>query len=147
MLAWEAAGVIRDAVGTGPQEATIGLYMTPGGDLVMGPTFVGPVPAPGEAANMGPNFGASSLLNDAPGQLVGLIHNHPSDNPNPSSGDNQFDSLLRSFGESLVSGDLVQYIATTPLITTPSGSFEGDRLHAHTDAGSAAVREGDGCFV
>lgn len=144
-LALEAADMLRANLTNASQEIALGLYQTSSGELVIGQLHFGSADVTSDP-NMG-DLSPADLVNNAPGQLVGIMHNHPSDNPALSFGDRSFAILLRGFGEDLVSGNLVQYIATTPDRVTPNGVVECELLTAHTGTTgqNSSTVGADGC--
>ena len=142
-----AADRIVDEVGSNNQEAYIGIFLTPDGNLVQGEIHTGPIFQRGEIANMGQNFGTADLMNGAPGELVGVIHNHPSYNSAPSTGDEAFVNQLFMYYGDQVSNNLVQFIAVVTFSSVQAGSSSFGpvtRVTAHTEGGSADVT-GNSC--
>ncbi|WP_084396426.1 hypothetical protein [Henriciella aquimarina] len=141
-LAWEAYSDIADAVGNNNQEGLVPLYQSPSGELVAGDMIMGQVAPAGEIPSVPVTPGMLTI--GAPGELVGLVHNHPSGVPLPSTGDASWFAAAESIYFQGIDNNLVLFVGANVATGTPDGPTTTPHLTANTADGSSSEINEDG---
>lgn len=142
-LAWDAYEQISNIVGENNQEGLMPIYQTHEGNLITGDMILGAI-APDDVAPS-VNVTPGMLTINAPGELVGLVHNHPhSDQTALSPADENWfgiadhiafqnidDNLVLYVGADVVSGSASEGWTETPTITAHTQDSSGNQSSAN----------------
>jgi len=100
--------------------------------------ILGAVAAPGAEALITGLMPGTFAVN-APGELVALVHNHPSSNPDLSDSDQNWFNYAESIHLNGINDELVMYIGTGVTTAAPNGTTITLHPTAHTDGDTAPV--------